>query len=37
MRPNETWSVAQLRAEPRTRGLTGMSNKTKAQLLTALS
>ena len=37
MRPNETWSVAQLRAEARTRGLTGMSNKTKAQLLTALS
>ena len=35
--PDETWSVVQLRAEARTRGLTGMSNKTKAQLLTALS
>ena len=36
-RPDETWSVTQLRAEARARGLTGMSNKTKAQLLTALS
>ena len=35
--PDETWSVVQLRAEARARGLTGMSNKTKAQLLTALS
>jgi len=35
--PNETWSVVQLRAEARARGLTGMSNKTKAQLLAALS
>ena len=35
--PDETWSVARLRAEARTRGLTGMSNKTKAQLLAALS
>jgi peptidoglycan hydrolase CwlO-like protein len=35
--PDETWSVVQLRAEARTRGLTGMSNKTKAQLLAALS
>jgi hypothetical protein len=35
--PDETWSVVQLRAEARARGLTGMSNKTKAQLLSALS
>jgi len=35
--PDETWSVVQLRAEARARGLTGMSNKPKAQLLAALS
>lgn len=35
--PDETWSVVQLRAQARARGLTGMSNKTKAQLLAALS
>ena len=35
--PDETWSVVQLRAEARARGLVGMSNKTKAQLLAALS
>ena len=35
--PDETWSVVQLRAEARARGLTGMSDKTKAQLLAALS
>ena len=35
--PNETWSVVQLRAEARARGLVGMSNKPKAQLLAALS
>jgi hypothetical protein len=35
--PDETWSVVRLRAEARSRGLTGMSNKTKAQLLHALS
>jgi len=35
--PDETWSVVQLRAEARARGLTGISNKTKAQLLAALS
>ena len=35
--PDETWTVVQLRAEARARGLTGMSSKTKAQLLTALS
>lgn len=35
--PNETWSVVQLRAEARARGLVRMSNKPKAQLLAALS
>lgn len=35
--PDETWTVAQLRAEARTRGLVGMSNKPKAHLLAALS
>lgn len=35
--PDETWSVAQLRREARARGLTGMSNKRKAQLIAALS
>ncbi len=35
--PDETWSVVQLRAEARARGLTGLSNKTKAQLITALA
>lgn len=35
--PDEAWSVVQLRGEARVRGLTGMSNKTKAQLLAALS
>ena len=35
--PDETWSVVQLRAEARARGLTGMWEKTKAQLLAALS
>jgi hypothetical protein len=35
--PDETWSVVQLRAEARARGLTGVWNKTKAQLLAALS
>ena len=35
--PDETWSVVQLRAEARARGLAGMSNKPKAQLLAALS
>jgi len=35
--PDETWSVVQLRAEARARGLVGMSNKPKAQLLAALS
>lgn len=35
--PDDTWSVVQLRAEARARGLVGMSNKPKAQLLAALS
>ena len=35
--PDETWSVVQLRAAARARGLVGMSNKPKAQLLAALS
>jgi hypothetical protein len=34
--PDASWTVAQLRAEARSRGLTGLSGKTKAQLLTAL-
>lgn len=34
--PDSTWTVARLRAEARTRGLTGLSNKNKAQLLAAL-
>jgi len=35
--PDETWSVVQLKAEARARGLVGMSNKPKAHLLAALS
>jgi len=35
--PDETWTVVQLRAEARARGLVGVSNKSKAQLLDALS
>lgn len=35
--PDETWSVVQLRAEARARGLVGLSNKPKAELLAALS
>jgi chromosome segregation ATPase len=35
--PDETWTVVQLRAEARARGLVGTSNKSKAQLLSALS
>ncbi len=35
--PDETWTVVQLRAEARARGLVGTSNKSKAQLLDALS
>jgi hypothetical protein len=35
--PDETWTVVQLRAEAHARGLTGMSDKTKDQLLAALA
>ena len=35
--PDESWTVAQLRAEARARGMSGMSNKPKAHLLDALS
>lgn len=35
--PDESWTVVQLRAEARARGLVGLSNKPKAQLLAALS
>lgn len=34
--PDESWTVARLREEARARGLTGVSGKTKAQLLDAL-
>lgn len=35
--PDDTWTVVQLRAEGRARGLTGLSSKTKPELLAALS
>lgn len=35
--PDESWTVVQLRAEARARGLSGMSNKPKAELLAALT
>ncbi len=35
--PDETWTVVQLRAEAHARGLTGMSDKTKDELLAALT
>lgn len=35
--PNTSWTVAQLRAEARSRGLTGLSTKTKPQLVAALT
>lgn len=35
--PDANWTVAQLRAEARSRGLTGLSAKSKAQLIAALS
>jgi chromosome segregation ATPase len=34
--PDETWTVVRLRAEARSRGLTGLSNRSKADLLAAL-
>jgi hypothetical protein len=35
--PDKTWTVVQLRAEARARGLTGTSKKSKTQLLAALT
>jgi chromosome segregation ATPase len=35
--PDPTWTVAQLRAEARARGVTGLSGKPKAQILAALT
>ena len=35
--PDETWTVVRLRAEARSRGITGLSGKTKAELLAALT
>lgn len=35
--PDQTWTVVQLRAEARARGLAGLSNKPKKQLLAALT
>ena len=35
--PDSTWTVVQLRAEARARGLTGTSKKSKRQLLAALT
>lgn len=35
--PDESWSVADLRAEAKRRGMTGYSRKTKAELLADLS
>ncbi|GAA4348043.1 hypothetical protein [Angustibacter luteus] len=35
--PDAEWTVVQLRAEARRRGLTGLSNKPKAELLAALA
>ena len=35
--PDQTWTVAQLRAEARARGLGGVSHKPKAQLIAALT
>lgn len=34
--PDETWTVSDLRAEAKRRGLTGYSRKTKAELLAEL-
>jgi hypothetical protein len=35
--PDESWTVVRLRAEARSRGLTGFSGKSKAELLDVLS
>jgi hypothetical protein len=34
--PDASWTVAQLRAEARRRGISGLSNKPKAELVKAL-
>jgi len=34
--PDDTWTVVRLRSEARSRGLTGLSGKSKAQLLEIL-
>ncbi len=35
--PNDSWTVVELRAEARSRGLTGLSRKSKAELIAALT
>jgi chromosome segregation ATPase len=35
--PDKSWTVVQLRAEARARGLIGTSNRTKAELIAALT
>jgi hypothetical protein len=35
--PDESWTVVQLRAEARSRGIAGLSGKSKAELLAALT
>ena len=35
--PDASWTVAQLRAEARSRGVTGLSGKSKAEIITALT
>ena len=35
--PDASWTVAELRAEARSRGLTGMSRTSKAEILAALT
>ncbi len=35
--PDASWTVVELRAEARSRGLTGLSGKSKAEIITALT
>jgi hypothetical protein len=35
--PDASWTVAELRAEARPRGLTGLSRKSKAEIIAALT
>ncbi|MGZ5400551.1 MAG: SAP domain-containing protein, partial [Nocardioides sp.] len=35
--PDHSWTVIELRQEARSRGLTGLSRKTKAELIAALT